>query len=113
MVSDLFSEWVHWLDKKFVRQRRKILLFVDDCAAHPQVKNLQSLTLHFLPPIMNFKVYYRWALPQHLFDSYDSGAVPEPVNVKQAILVPKMQHDPLRAYQLQYRDDQGSRVVFV
>ena len=98
MVSDLFTEWVRRLDRKFSRQSRKVLLFVDNCAAHPKVQNLQAITLQFLPPnttshlqpmdqgvIMNMKVHYRKHLVKSLLHSYDSGETPKPIDVKQAI----------------------------
>ncbi|XP_038057078.1 tigger transposable element-derived protein 6-like [Patiria miniata] len=97
-VSDLFTEWVRRLDKKFTRQKRKVLLFVDNCAAHPKVPHLNSITLQFLPPnttsqlqpmdqgvIMNMKVHYRRKLLQSLLNAYDAGETPQPINVLQAI----------------------------
>lgn len=50
MTSALFIKWIRGLDKKFLAQKRKILMFVDNCSANPQLKNLQSTTLHFFPP---------------------------------------------------------------
>ena len=75
-----------------------VLMFVNNCAAHPHITSLEAITLQFLPPnttshlqpmdqgiIMNLKVNYRRLLLQHLLQSYDSGATPEQVNVKEAI----------------------------
>jgi hypothetical protein len=35
--SDIFMDWVKDLDCKFFQQKRKVLLFVDNCTAHPTV----------------------------------------------------------------------------
>ncbi|XP_022108728.1 tigger transposable element-derived protein 6-like [Acanthaster planci] len=98
MVSDLLNQWVCHLDKKFTRQKRKVLLFVDNCAAHPKVPHLKYITLQFLPPnttsqlqpmdqgvIRNMKVHYRRKLPQTLLSAYDAGETPQPVNILETI----------------------------
>ena len=72
MTSDIFKDWLVKLDKKFVRQKRRVAMVVDNCPAHPRVKNLKAITLVFLPPnttsktqpmdqgvIQNLKVHYR------------------------------------------------------
>ena len=50
MVSEIFTEWIKDLDRKFSREKRKVLLFVDNCTAHPIVPDLKSIQLTFLPP---------------------------------------------------------------
>ena len=50
MTSDLFEEWVCELDRKFQREDRKIALIVDNCPAHPDIKDLKAIELVFLPP---------------------------------------------------------------
>lgn len=42
MTSDIYEQWIMGLNRKFAVQRRKILLFVDNCPAHP--KNLDNLS---------------------------------------------------------------------
>jgi hypothetical protein len=37
------------LDKRVGRDGRKILLFLDNCSAHPKIK-LENIELKFLPP---------------------------------------------------------------
>ena len=49
MNSDLFEEWVRELDRKFEREERKVVLIVDNCPAHPVIKNLKAIELVFLP----------------------------------------------------------------
>nr|XP_002735168.1 PREDICTED: tigger transposable element-derived protein 6-like [Saccoglossus kowalevskii] len=98
MVSDLFIEWLHKLDKKYKRQKRKILMFVDNCPAHPAVKNLKAIKLVFLPPnttsklqpmdqgvIRNFKCFYRQRVVQRMLVNLDSGETLPTINVKDAI----------------------------
>ena len=43
MDSEIFTEWVKQLDRKFLAQNRKVAFIVDNCPAHPHVSN-------FLPP---------------------------------------------------------------
>lgn len=50
MNSEIFKDSVRLLDKKFKKERRKILLFIDKCPAHPKMENMQSITLIFFPP---------------------------------------------------------------
>ena len=44
------------LDRSMTRQKRMILLFVDNCLAHPHIQNLKSVTLLFLPPNTTSKI---------------------------------------------------------
>lgn len=50
MNSEIFKDSVRLLDKKFKKERRKILLFIDKCPAHPKMENMQSITSIFFPP---------------------------------------------------------------
>ncbi|XP_064417988.1 tigger transposable element-derived protein 4-like [Latimeria chalumnae] len=50
MTGDIFKDWVITFDRKMQRQKRKVLLFVDNCPAHPHIDNLQATTMVFLPP---------------------------------------------------------------
>ena len=50
MDSILFEEWVREVDRCFTKERRKIVLLVDNCPAHPFIDNLVSTELMFLPP---------------------------------------------------------------
>ncbi|KAI0221967.1 Tigger transposable element-derived protein 6, partial [Lamellibrachia satsuma] len=49
MTSVLFKEWLDKLNSKMKLQGRNILLFVDNCGAHPEVK-LTNVKMVFLPP---------------------------------------------------------------
>lgn len=74
MTGQLFEEWVLKLDKHFQSSGRKILLFIDNCPAHPKdvQRKLNAIELAFFPPnmtsklqpldqgvIQNLKVFYR------------------------------------------------------
>ena len=50
MDGVLFEEWIRELDSKFEREGRKVVLIVDNCPAHPRVKDLKAINLVFLPP---------------------------------------------------------------
>ena len=49
MTSELFQEWIRKLDSMFRDKTRNITLVVDNCPAHPNVSNLTSVKLVFLP----------------------------------------------------------------
>ena len=48
--SILFEEWVCEVDRRFIKEGRKIVLLVDNCPAHPSIFNLLSTELIFLLP---------------------------------------------------------------
>ena len=50
MTSALFEEWIQKLDRKMVVSKKKILLIVHNCIAHPSIGNLKAIKLEFLPP---------------------------------------------------------------
>ena len=48
MTGVLFQEWVRKLDLSFRAQSRKVALLIDNCPAHPEIKNLTNIILIFL-----------------------------------------------------------------
>lgn len=97
MNSEIFKDWVRLLDKKFKKERRKILLFIDNCPAHPKMENLQSITLIFFPPnatsllqpmdqgiINTLKIYYRKLLISEKIKCLDEHSDFN-INIKNAI----------------------------
>jgi len=50
MTSDIFVKWVRDWDRELTKKKKKILLLVDNCPAHPSISDLRSITLIFLPP---------------------------------------------------------------
>ena len=78
MTSEIFREWINILNNKMRIQKRKILLLIDNCAAHPPVQ-ASNVKLVFLPPnttsrlqpcdagiIRCFKAHYRKRLLRHI-----------------------------------------------
>ncbi len=49
MRSEIFDEFLKSLNKKMIKNNRKIALIVDNCTAHPFVR-LSNVKLIFLPP---------------------------------------------------------------
>ena len=43
-----FKGWVRKVDKKFVSEK-KVAIMIDNCPTHPQIENLKSIKLFFLP----------------------------------------------------------------
>ncbi|XP_035217793.1 tigger transposable element-derived protein 4-like [Stegodyphus dumicola] len=50
MTSELFKEWLKDWDREQQRQSRKVLLLLDNSAAHPHLDCLKNILLEFLPP---------------------------------------------------------------
>ncbi|XP_044586102.1 tigger transposable element-derived protein 6-like [Cotesia glomerata] len=72
MTSAIFRDWLIGIDKKMSKEKRKILLFIDNCTAHNDIPQMTSVRVEFLPPnttsklqpmdqgiIKNFKSLYR------------------------------------------------------
>ncbi|XP_054721300.1 tigger transposable element-derived protein 6-like [Uloborus diversus] len=79
MTQNIMIEWLTALDDKMCKTNRKILLFLDNCRAHPQNLKLKAVKLVFFPPnatsvlqpldqgiIQNFKVGYRKLFLRHV-----------------------------------------------
>lgn len=49
MTAGLFEEFLSLLDRRMASQNRNIILFLDQCAAHPKQVTLQNVKLVFLP----------------------------------------------------------------
>lgn len=49
MMASVFSDWLINLDKRFSREKRKVVLIIDNCPAHPHIE-LKAIKLVFLPP---------------------------------------------------------------
>ncbi|XP_023228548.1 tigger transposable element-derived protein 4-like [Centruroides sculpturatus] len=50
MTSEIFEEEIRKWDKELIGKRKKVLLLVDNCPAHPILENLKNIKLVFLPP---------------------------------------------------------------
>ncbi|XP_054724765.1 tigger transposable element-derived protein 4-like [Uloborus diversus] len=101
MTQNIMIEWLTALDDKMCKTNRKILLFLDNCRAHPQNLKLKAVKLVFFPPnatsvlqpldqgiIQNFKVGYRKLFLRHVISqasSENSAQLAKSVNVLNAI----------------------------
>jgi hypothetical protein len=50
MTSSLFEDYVRQFDVEMKRQKRNVLLVIDNCPAHPSFENLLAIRVIFLPP---------------------------------------------------------------
>jgi len=84
MNSKIFTNWLHEFDLMIEKQRRSILLFLDNSPVHPSDIALKNITLKFFPSnstalvqpfdqrvIRAFKAHYRQQLVQHIIASAD------------------------------------------
>jgi hypothetical protein len=85
MTSQLFDQIMQKLNKRMEKQNRKILVILDNCSAHPEVK-LNSINFLFLPPnttsrlqpldagiIRSFKQRYRNKMLELIVQTIDSN----------------------------------------
>lgn len=98
MTKKLFEKYTYELDNRFVKEKRKILLFLDNCAAHPQqIPGLKAIKLIFFPPnctsvlqpmdqgiIKSLKAHYRRIQLVHMIHAVDNSESPD-VNVLKAM----------------------------
>ncbi|XP_071041913.1 tigger transposable element-derived protein 6-like [Parasteatoda tepidariorum] len=49
MTSSVFTEWVMPLNKQMKQRKRKILLFINNCPAHPSDLSFSNVKVQFLP----------------------------------------------------------------
>ncbi|XP_052034644.1 tigger transposable element-derived protein 4 [Apodemus sylvaticus] len=86
MTAAIFEQWMQKLDEKFQAQKRRVVIFVDSCPAHPEVKNLTSIELAFFPSclssgfaamnqgvIKSLKIKYRHCLIKKFLSSVESS----------------------------------------
>ena len=108
MNSDLFSSWVQSFDAKMHRQRRNVLLIVDNCPAHPKICGLKSTELIILPPncpsviqpcdqgiIHSLKTRYRATFLTNFLHHIDSGSSADTfsINLLEAMMILKRAWD--------------------
>lgn len=86
MTSDLFNEWLQSLNEEMSNQKRKILLFIDNCPAHNIQRDFSNIQIEFLPPnstarlqpidkgiIQNFKTFYRKEVVKEILECMEDG----------------------------------------
>lgn len=98
MTSEIFLNELRQWDNELRCKNRKILLLVDNCPAHPDVKDLESIKLVFMPPntssrlqpmdqgvIHSLKSNYRHLLLMKMINSIDKKEENFTVNLLDAI----------------------------
>lgn len=86
MTSEVFNNYVRKWDEELTRKKRKIILLIDNCPAHPKIENLNSIKLVFMPPntssklqpmdqgiIHSLKSHYRQALLVKIIQGMDAA----------------------------------------
>lgn len=84
MTLDIMSTWLKKFDSRMKREKRSVILFLDNATSHPKIA-LENVKLIFLPPnttsycqpldqgiIQNFKVIYRSMVVKRLLALMDS-----------------------------------------
>ena len=100
MNSDIFEAWVKTIDAKMKSAKRKILLLVDNCRAHPIISDLEAVELVFLPKnttaklqpmdmgvIRSLKAYYRTLLVRKVLECLDAGNSAPKISVLDAMFM--------------------------
>ena len=98
MTGDLFREWIRKLDSSFRAQDRKVILLIDNCPAHPEIKNLTNINLIFSPPnansvlqpmdqgvIRSLKAHYRRRIVHLCIKSLDENKPYPKITILQAM----------------------------
>jgi hypothetical protein len=98
MTREIMSEWLTELNNEMRKEKRNILLFLDNATSHPEAI-LSNVTLRFLPPnttaecqpldqgiIKNFKHFYRELIMKRLLSNIESSSSPESLEKSISIL---------------------------
>ncbi|GFY28516.1 tigger transposable element-derived protein 6 [Trichonephila clavipes] len=85
MTPELFNEWLVSLNSDMKREKRHILLFLDNCTVHNNAPPLSNVKLQFFPPnltsklqpldqgiIHNFKTFYRREVVKSVLDNFEN-----------------------------------------
>ena len=85
MTSEIFTDWLKSFNAKMKREKRNVLLFLDNAPCHPNL-TLSNVTLNFFPlnttskyqsldqgVIQAMKIRYRRCQLQHIIRKIDSN----------------------------------------
>lgn len=94
MNSRIFTDWLNDFDLMMKKQKRHILLFLDNAPVHPPDVQLDNIKLKFFPPnttatiqpldqgiIRTFKAHYRRDLVKHIIASAGSAITADDVTI--------------------------------
>ena len=92
VTAEIFEKWLFKLDQYYHSKNRKIVLFIDNCPAHPKLftQELLSVKYVFFPPnvtsklqpmdqgiIQNFKQIYRKRIIKKTLEMAEKKITPE------------------------------------
>lgn len=108
MTSDLFSKWLIKLDKRFIKEKRQVVLFIDNCTAHNTIPVMENVKVVFFPAnmtsvvqpmdqgiIKNLKHFYRNLLVENIL-SGDGNALKIKLDILQASRMCKKAWDKVK-----------------
>ncbi|XP_063230823.1 tigger transposable element-derived protein 4-like [Bacillus rossius redtenbacheri] len=108
MTGDLFSKWLIKLDKKFIKEKRQVVLFIDNCTAHNTIPVLKCVKVVFFPAnmtsvvqpmdqgiIKNLKHFYRTLLVENILAG-DGNALKIKLDILQASRMCKQAWDRVK-----------------
>ncbi|GFY05815.1 tigger transposable element-derived protein 6 [Trichonephila clavipes] len=85
MTTELFNEWLVSLNSDMKREKRHILLFLDNCTVHNNAPPLSNVKLQFFPPnstsklqpldqgiIHNLKTFYWREVVKNVLDNLEN-----------------------------------------
>lgn len=100
MDSELWLKVMKKFNEKLQKENRNILMFIDNCSAHPNTLKLSNIKFVFLPPnttsciqpldggiIKAFKGYYRKLMVKQLLAIVNSGKTIEPNSITLLIAI--------------------------
>ena len=98
MDSEIFTNWLVALDHRFQKEKRNVLMIVDNCPAHPEITGLKNINLVFLPAnttsvlqpmdqgvIRSLKAYYRGSIVRRMISHLDEHACLPKINMLEAM----------------------------
>ncbi|GFV86448.1 tigger transposable element-derived protein 6 [Trichonephila clavipes] len=100
MTTELFNEWLVSLNSEMKKEKRYILLFLDNCAVHNNAPTLSNMKLQFFPPnsisklepldqgiIHNFKTFYRREVVKRLLDNLENQQNVTTISILTALIM--------------------------
>ncbi|GFV54638.1 tigger transposable element-derived protein 6 [Trichonephila clavipes] len=100
MTTELFNEWLVSLNSDMKREKRHILLFLDNCTVHNNAPPLSNMKLQFFPPnstsklqpldqgiIHNFKTFYRHEVVKSVLDNQENQQHVTTISILTALIM--------------------------
>ncbi|GFS86403.1 tigger transposable element-derived protein 6 [Trichonephila clavipes] len=100
MTTELFNEWLVQLNSDMKREKRHILLFLDNCTVHNNAPPLSNVKLQFSPPnstsklqpldqgiIHNFKTFYRREVVKSVFYNLENQQNVTTISILTALIM--------------------------